>query len=140
MKSEFNWEGFKPVEKGTFGVPAVTLTIDRQMRLSPAAFMALGEPEYVRMTYNANARRLSVRKASAEEADAAGIEEKLTECCGAVRTAHVISHVKPFRRMLLQELNGKYRYRIPGEQRGQELEFSLHEAVAYVKTHAPCTA
>lgn len=140
MKSEFNWKDFKPVEKSTFGVPTVTLTIDRQMRLSPAAFMALGEPEYVRMTYNANARRLSVRKASAEEADAAGIEEKLTECCGAVRTAHVISHVKPFRRMLLQELNGKYRYRIPGEQRGQELEFSLHEAVAYVKTHAPCTA
>lgn len=140
MKSEFNWEGFEPVEKGTFGVPAVTLSIDRQMRLSPAAFMALGEPEYVRMTYNADARRLSVRKASAEEAASAGVEEKLTECCGAVRTAHVISHVKPFRRMLLQELNGKYRYRVPGEQRGQELEFSLYEAVAYVKTHAPCTA
>ena len=140
MKSEFNWEGFEPVEKGKFGVPTVTLTIDRQMRLSPAAFMALGEPEYVHLSYDADARRLSVRKVCAQEAASANIEEKPTECCGAVRTAHVISDVKPFRRMLLQELKGNYRYRLPGEQRGQELEFSLHEAVPYVRAHAPCTA
>ena len=118
----------------------MTLTIDRQMRLSPAAFMALGEPEYVHLSYDADARRLSVRKVCAQEAASANIEEKPTECCGAVRTAHVISDVKPFRRMLLQELKGNYRYRLPGEQRGQELEFSLYEAVPYVRTHVPCTA
>lgn len=138
MKKEFNCEGFEAVSKELLAVSHVSLTIDRQLRLSPAAFRALGEPEYVHLLYNAATRLLTVRKASAGEAAAAKADDTdmPMECCGVVRTAHAIGGVKPFRRMLLQELNGKYRYRLLGSQNGQALEFSLNDAAVFMPSMA----
>ena len=133
MKMDFNWEGLETVRNELLSVSHVSLTIDRQLRLSPAAFRALDEPEYVHLLYDAAARLLTVRKASAEEAASAKADDTdmPLECCGVVRTAHVIGGVKPFRRMLLQELNGQYRYRLLGNQNGAALEFSLKDAVLF---------
>ena len=134
MNCDFN--GFRLIPIETFRNRDPFVTIGRSVRLSKKAFDALGNPRFVVLDFNSFERVLSIRGYPLEEGQLRPPESFRSEpalAIGTVGDSRYITGIAAFHDMLMHQLNGDNRFRLPGKMCGDSLAFHLDEAIVYMK-------